>query len=188
MFSLFTEIKRKLKFFLLRRHFPSSKSTQIHHSFSTGKYTRISVAPSAMIEIQDKVVFRAFVNIVVEHNASLRIEKNVFINNYSSLNCLHHISIGSNTLIGEGVKIYDHNHKYTTTSSLVVHPNEFTTAPVNIGKNCWIGSNVVILKGVSIGDNVIIGANNLIYKSVPSNTIVKLKSDLVLQSIDLSNE
>ena len=38
-------------------------------------------------------------------------------------------------------------------------------------KNCWIGANVVILKGVTIGDNVIIGAGAVIHKDIPSNSI-----------------
>ena len=53
----------------------------------------------------------------------------------------------------------------------------FSKAPVVIGSNCWIGSNVVILKGVTIGDNCIIGANCLVYRNVPSETILKANFD-----------
>ena len=38
----------------------------------------------------------------------------------------------------------------------------YSKGPIKIGSDCWIGSNVTILKGVNIGDNVIIGAGSII--------------------------
>ena len=118
---------------------------------------------------------RNFCFFLIYSDASLIINKNVFFNNGCSINCFENIEIGENSIFGEGVKIYDHNHKYhyDVDDVLTIKRNEFTTAPVKIGKNCWIGSNVTILKGVEIGDNVIIGAGCLVYKSVPANSIVR---------------
>ncbi|MCF2397310.1 hypothetical protein LGR78_14345 [Enterobacter hormaechei subsp. xiangfangensis] len=45
-------------------------------------------------------------------------------------------------------------------------------SPVNIGHNVWIGSNVLILRGVTIGDNCIISAGSIVTKSIPSNNIL----------------
>ena len=36
-----------------------------------------------------------------------------------------------------------------------------------IGKNVWIGSQVIILKGVTIGDNSIIAAGSLVARDIP---------------------
>ncbi len=47
------------------------------------------------------------------NEAQLIIGDNVFMNNYCSINCLDEIEIGENTLFGEGVKLYDHNHQHT---------------------------------------------------------------------------
>lgn len=44
-------------------------------------------------------------------------------------------------------------------------------APIFIGKNCWIGTNVRIQKGVTIGDNSIIAACSVVTKNVPANCI-----------------
>ena len=115
-----------------------------------------------------------YFSLLIRDGAQVYIGENVFINNACSINCLEKIEIGANTLLGEGVKMYDHNHKYGLEADmLVVSKAEFNTQPIRIGKNCWIGSNCTILKGVSIGDNCIVGANCLIYKDVPSNTMVK---------------
>ena len=42
---------------------------------------------------------------------------------------------------------------------------------VHIGKNCWLGSGVVVLPGVTIGDNVVIGAGSVVTKNVPAHEI-----------------
>lgn len=112
---------------------------------------------------------------MVGNEAELHIAENVFMNNYCSINCLEKIEIGENTLFGEAVKLYDHNHQY---SSEKVEHQEFTTSPIKIGKNCWLGSNVTVLKGVTIGDNCIIGANVLVHKNVASGSVLKLNQQL----------
>jgi acetyltransferase-like isoleucine patch superfamily enzyme len=135
------------------------------------------------IKFGSGVYFKKYCAILLVPKAELIIGNNVFFNNYCSINCLDKIIIGENTQFGEGVKMYDHNHTYTfTNDTLDVARDKFKTAPITIGKNCWIGSNVTILKGVTIGDNVVIGANNLIYKSVPANTILKFKADYIIEN------
>ena len=43
-----------------------------------------------------------------------------------------------------------------------------------IGKHCWIGSNVTIIKGASIGDNCVIGAGSLVTGGtvIPDGSVV----------------
>lgn len=134
------------------------------------------------VGIGKKVEFRNYCNIMIYNKAKLEIGDNVFFNNYCSINCLGEIVIGDNCLFGEGVKFYDHNHEYCFQDNVLsVEKDKFSVGSIRVGKNCWIGSNVTILKGVVIGDNVIIGANNLIYKSIPANVIVKAKTDFVIE-------
>ena len=35
-------------------------------------------------------------------------------------------------------------------------------APLRIGRNCWLGSGVLVMPGVTIGDNVVIGAGSVV--------------------------
>lgn len=128
------------------------------------------------------ISFRNYIHVLVQDGAILEIEDNVFLNNFCSINCLDHISIGENTLFGENVKLYDHNHAYQNVPEFKIFHNEFTKAPIKIGKNCWLGSNVTILKGVTIGDNCIIGAGCTIYKDIPANTTVMNKQQLIFKS------
>jgi len=155
--------------------------SKIDNSVILGKYSEITIdSSSSFLEIMEDVCFRKYCQVLLCKNGRLKIGKGVFFNNYCSINCLTHIEIGENTIIGENVKIYDHNHKYSFTDKLEIERDNFSLGKVIIGKNCWIGSNVTILKGVEIGDNVIIGANCLLYKSIPPNTIVKHSESLII--------
>ena len=44
-------------------------------------------------------------------------------------------------------------------------------APVRIGRNCWLGANVVVVPGVTMGDNVVVGAGSVVTKDLPSNVV-----------------
>lgn len=126
------------------------------------------------LSIRDGVKFRAI-------EGKIKIGKNCFFNNYCSLNSLEEIEIGDNCIFGEGVKIYDHNHKFG--QGINTATSGFTSAKVHIGNNVWIGSNVTILKGVNIGENVVVGANCLIYKDIKDNMIVMNGNNLIMKEI-----
>jgi len=76
------------------------------------------------------------------------------------------IIIGDNTIFAPGVKIISANHDINNYN--VWEKDN----PIIIGKNCWIGTNAVILPGVELGDNVIVGAGSIVTKSFPSNCII----------------
>lgn len=157
---------------------------RIHHTLKIGSIHNFELSDNLHLFVIDKYVkFYNNVNITVGRNASLEIGENTTINKYTSIVSLDKIVIGKNCLIGENVKIYDNNHKVDIIDGLQL-PNhkEFNTSCVIIGNNCWLGSNVTILKGVTVGDNSIIGAGCIIYKSVPSNTTVINKQDLVFKN------
>jgi acetyltransferase-like isoleucine patch superfamily enzyme len=161
------------------------KGCQIHDSFFYIESIVFYVKSNVLnFIINENVTCRSFCNFSVYEGANLIIGKNVFFNNYCSVNCLCSIEIGDGTIFGEGVKIYDHNHLINKTeTTVIVSKDDFVKKPIKIGEKCWIGSNVTILQGVVIGDNVVIGANNLIFNSIPSNTIVKAVSDKIITTL-----
>jgi len=76
------------------------------------------------------------------------------------------IKIGDNTIFASNIKIISANHDFKNFSE------HTRTDPINIGKNCWIGTGSVILPGVHIGNNTIIGANSTVTKSFGDNLII----------------
>lgn len=128
------------------------------------------------------IVFRERFNLTISKHGKVRIGKNVFFNHDCSIACNgSSVTIGDGTMFGENVKIYDHNHCFRN-KLIPIKMQGYTAVPVNIGSHCWIGSNVVILKGVSIGDNVVIGAGCVIYKDVPGDTIVMSGQGVIMKN------
>lgn len=127
---------------------------------------------SKAIRIGKKVTWRKRFNLLIDKGAKIEIGDNCFFNSDCSLNSMGKITIGSDCLFGEGVKIYDHNHKFRN-PNIPIKDQGFSVGTVSIGNHCWIGSNVVILKGASIGDDCVIGAGCIISSSILKNTIVR---------------
>ena len=107
----------------------------------------------------------------------LSLGKMVGVNRNSMIMCHNNVSIGDNTIMGPGVYIYDHDHVFDSTNG--VRRNEYVTAPISIGKNCWIGANTVILRGTTIGDNCLIAAGSVVKGYIEAGTILVQKRDTI---------
>lgn len=100
----------------------------------------------------------------------IQIGKNVWRSFALSGGCyiqgMNGIRIGDDTIFAPGVKIVSANHDSTDLGTWK------KTAPINIGRHCWIGANAVILPGVALGDNVTVGAGAVVTKSFPDGSIL----------------
>lgn len=79
------------------------------------------------------------------------------------------IEIGENCQIGDLVTIYDSDFHAVNPASRKKSTGE--VAPVTIGNNVWLGSRVMVLKGVTIGDNTVVAAGSIVTKSLPPNVV-----------------
>ncbi|MFA7062341.1 MAG: acyltransferase [Pedobacter sp.] len=89
----------------------------------------------------------------------------------SFLGCQGGIKIGSNVIMGPGVRIFSENHNYEDISVPIRLQGE-TRKGVVIEDNCWIGSGVTILGGVTIGSGSVIAAGSVVTKNIPPQSIV----------------
>ncbi|MCT3057816.1 acyltransferase [Leuconostoc citreum] len=126
--------------------------------------------------------WRSGFSIIIENTGKLTIEENCLFNFDCSITCLGKITIGKSTIFGENVKIYDHNHRFNQKNTRISDQG-MSIGEVNIGSNCWIGSNSVILKGTTIGDNCVIGAGAIISENIPSNTILRTSNNYQIEKI-----
>jgi acetyltransferase-like isoleucine patch superfamily enzyme len=193
MLTLLFRIQRKVllkykilgkKYFLLKMKSLYTSRLIISSDMVYGKLFSIHFdLSSSSIEIGQQVQFRNCCHIQSGLDGKLKIGNKVFFNNGCTINCFAEISIGDNCQFGEDVKFYDMNHKYNDLSILIADQG-YVVGSIKVGSNCWFGSNVTILKDVIVGDNVVIGANCLIYKSIPSNSVVIQKQDLIITPIN----
>lgn len=118
--------------------------------------------------------------LLVHGNGRLSVGDKVYMNRYCMVSCHESVRIGANCMFGPGVKIFDNNHRFVKDKGV---STELSTGPITIGNNCWLASDVVVLKGADIGDNCVIGAGCIISGKVPSGLIVRQKSQLIIEPL-----
>ena len=57
-------------------------------------------------------------------------------------------------------------------------------APVRIGRNCWLGANVVVVPGVTVGDNVVVGAGSVVTRDLPDNVVAAGNPCRILREVN----
>ena len=83
--------------------------------------------------------------------------------------------IGDGQLTGRYVLITDNAHGENLPNELNIPPlasRVYSSGPVIIGRNVWIGDKATILPNVKIGDGAVIAANAVVTKNVPPYTVV----------------
>lgn len=128
-----------------------------------GEGTNIEIGKNGKLILKGDFTCRNYNNLKVT-SGTLEIGNEVFLNNGNSINCRSYIEIGNNTIFGEGIKIYDHDH---IIENGLVKKNEFKILKVIIGENVWLCSNVIVLRGSNIKNNSVI----------PSGTIIKREKE-----------
>lgn len=152
-----------------------TRKSNVHRSFTLGSGNFLDISPEAEFQFGKNVVINQSNFITVKANAKMSIDDETYITR-ATISCLGEIKIGKNCILGEGMKIFDHNHQYTK-DPFSVSKIDFNIGKVTMGDNVWTGANVTILKDVNIGNNVIIGAGCIVHKDVPDNSIIINKQD-----------
>lgn len=92
---------------------------------------------------------------------NLSVGDNVCIGNDNFIQALGGVTIGSNTSLGPGVKIWSVNHNYQDKNKLIGEQG-LTKREVIIGDDIWIASNAFILPGVHLPDGIVVAAGSLV--------------------------
>ncbi|HQW95773.1 MAG TPA: acyltransferase [Saprospiraceae bacterium] len=122
------------------------------------------------IFIDDDVVLKEGLKICsCNKDAIIKIGKGTTLGYYSFIFASNRIEIGEDCLIASFVYIVDSNHQVSRSLKINEQPNE--TAPIKIGNDVWIASNVTILKAVIISDGAVIAANSVVNCDIPAYEI-----------------
>jgi maltose O-acetyltransferase len=91
-------------------------------------------------------------------------------NNFVAISEHKSITVGKNVLIGTFVEIYDSNFHGLEPDRRLVSCFEEASGVI-IEDNVFIGSNVIVLKGVTIGRDSVIANGSLVTKSIPPGVV-----------------
>lgn len=131
--------------------------------------TSINIGKGQLI-MGEKISTFSNVHLSTGKNGLLKIGSHTFFNRNCIVVARKQIVIGERCLFGPNVSIYDHDHKFGVGG---VQPNEYNEESIVIGNGCWIGANVVILRGTRLGDGCIVGAGTVLKGEYPSKVIIK---------------
>lgn len=93
------------------------------------------------------------------------------------------IHIDKNVGFGPNVLIYDHDHDFRKLGGIGPGATKFKSGTIEIGENCWIGANTVILRNTRLGKNCIVAAGSVLGNcEYPDNTVIYQKRDTQTKS------
>lgn len=93
------------------------------------------------------------------------------------------VTIGNDVILAQHVVMSGLNHGYEDVT-VPVRDQKVRTAPIDIGKDCWIGANVVITAGVSVGQHSVIAAGSVVTKNIPSFAVAAGNPARVIKQYD----
>ena len=165
------------------------KLQQLLRDETVEKYNRVNPFFEDITDWKEKgeFLFGKNKNITVYNTCCVvgRVEvgNNTWIGPYTSLDGGEYgIKIGSHCSISSGVNIVSHDTvKWALSGG--DEPSEY--APIEIGNNCFIGTNAFISKGIRIGNYCVVGAGAIVTKNIPDFSIAlgvpaKIKGKVVI--------
>ncbi len=142
------------------------------------------------IELGDDVLIGSrctwVVGFKVSQGAELIVGDRVSLNFQNMISVARSVRIGDDTMVAGGVQIYD-NISHPLSPSRRLRHDSFTleeSAPVVIGKNVWLGTRSIIMRGVTIGDHSVVAAGSIVTRDVPPYTLAGGSPAKVLKEIE----
>lgn len=103
----------------------------------------------------------------VADGAELILERDVGVSGVS-ITAARSVVVGEGTLLGADCLITDTDFHLPGECMRWATDTRAVSAPVSIGKRCFLGARSMVLKGVTIGDGAVVAAGAVVTKNVPA--------------------
>jgi acetyltransferase-like isoleucine patch superfamily enzyme len=153
----------------------------------------INLSAAERVRLHGDSVLRGMLR--VERGGALEVERFCYIGDNVIISAQERIVIGEATLLAHGVQVFDNNTHPLSAAQREVHFRrmmghkdlsarlEIDTAPVHIGKRCWLAMNALVMKGVSIGDDTLVTAGSVVINDLPEGVIAGGNPARVLRNL-----
>ncbi len=129
----------------------------------THERSTLYLGENAYLKLNGRFTMHGHSSIMIHDGALLEIGNNTYLNG-GSIDCSHHISIGDDCAIADGVRIMDESFHSVD--------SQIGGGEIKIGHNVWIATGAMILPGVKIEDGAIVAAGAVVTKDVPPRCMV----------------
>ena len=140
----------------------------------THERSTLYLGDRARLEIKGRFTMHGHSTIMVHNGAIMEIGNNTYLNG-GNIDCSHHIRIGDDCAIADGVRIMDSSW----------HAVDEANKEVIIGNKVWLATGAMIMSGVTIGDGAIVAAGAVVTKDVPERSMVAgVPAKVVKENVD----
>ena len=145
------------------------------------------------LTISDHVVVRGCLR--VEPEGRLSLAPFVYVGDNVIISAQEAVEIGEATLVAHGVMIFDNNSHPINPYAREIQfrrmlgvkdrytPIVVESAPIKIGRRCWIGMNSMVLKGVTIGDDTVVASGSVVVSDLPAGVVAGGNPARVLRAL-----
>jgi acetyltransferase-like isoleucine patch superfamily enzyme len=84
-----------------------------------------------------------------------------------SINCYLDVEIGDSALIADSVYISDFDHRFDDLT-IPIKDQGIAKSRVRIERDVWLGTKVVVCRGVVIGEGTVVGAQAVVTRDLPA--------------------
>jgi acetyltransferase-like isoleucine patch superfamily enzyme len=156
----------------------------------------VNLGDAANARIAGDSVIRGVLRL--EPRGQLEIGRFCYVGDGVLISAQERINIGEATLLAHGVQVFDNNSHPVSAAQrelqfqrMMGHkqrngPIEIDSAPVSIGRRCWIGLNSIVMKGVTIGDDTIVAAGSVVVDNLPKGVVAAGNPARILRELDPS--
>ncbi|WP_208971552.1 acyltransferase [Kineococcus rubinsiae] len=103
-----------------------------------------------------------------QFHGHVRWGSDVFFNVGCYVSVFESLEIGDHCRFGERVSIHDEDHVFEPRGA---DREAYTTAPVVIGNDVWVGAGAIILRGSRIGEGSVVAAGAVVKGEVPPHSL-----------------
>jgi acetyltransferase-like isoleucine patch superfamily enzyme len=123
---------------------------------------------SGEIILGDRVAFRE--GVFLGGMGKLSIGSSTVLNEGTMISSTVDVSIGANCMLAPRCYILDVDHEFSDLS-IPIKDQGYRQSPVKIGDDVWMGTGVVVTRGVTIGNGCVIAANSVVTRDIPPFSI-----------------